>query len=125
MSDNETEDTVSSVIITLSQGKRIRYARETAGLDQTDIARAVRLAPSTISAWENDKNKKEVPYAFLRIVADLTGFPVEFFEGDQQSFATVPDGGSPLAGVGATSHIASVTPRYARRSQVAALRMAA
>lgn len=78
MSDNETEDTVSSVIITLSQGKRIRYAREAAGLDQTDIARAVRLAPSTISAWENDKNKKEVPYAFLRIVADMTGFPVEF-----------------------------------------------
>lgn len=116
---------MSAVIITLSQGKRIRYAREVVGLEQDDIARAARVARSTVSAWENDRNKKPVPYAFLLIVANLTGMPVEFFEGEAASFASIPDGGSPLAMAGAGVDTGVVTGGYRPTTRSTDLRLAA
>ena len=79
--------------ITLTQGQRIRYARDASGLEQADIAAACHVAKSAVSAWENDVNSKGAPWASLRIIAELTGFPVEFFEPRHLEFApiTAPD----------------------------------
>lgn len=112
-----------STIITLSRGKRIRYAREAAGFEQDQLAKRLRVGRSTVSNWERDINRKPIPYAYLALIAQVTGFDVEFFEPDTASFSTIPDGGSPLTGVGAVT--AGVTRGYDRASQVSTLRLAA
>lgn len=108
-----------STIITLSRGKRIRYAREAAGFEQDQLAKRLRVGRSTVSNWERDINRKPIPYAYLALIAQVTGFDVEFFEPNTASFATIPDGGAPLAVT------AGVTRGYDRAPQVSTLRLAA
>ena len=114
-----------SEVITLSRGKRIRYAREAMGLEQDQFARLLRIGRSTVSNWERDINRKPIPYAYIVLIAQITGMSLEFFEPDTATFATVPDGGSPLASVGAIGDTASVTRRYRASSQVSDLFLAA
>jgi transcriptional regulator with XRE-family HTH domain len=75
--------------ITLSQGKRIRYARETANLDQQALAEELHIGRSTLSSWESDHNRRPVPYAHLRLIAEVTGFDIEFLAPRELIF--VPD----------------------------------
>lgn len=72
--------------ITLSQGKRIRHAREVAGLKQQELADLLRVSRSALSAWEDDKNRRGVPYNDLVAIARHTGFAVEFFEQKEVTF---------------------------------------
>jgi transcriptional regulator with XRE-family HTH domain len=72
--------------ITLTQGKRIRYARESAGLLQQELADKLRVSRSTLSAWEDDKNRRPVPYNHLLAIATHTGYSVEFFEPREVTF---------------------------------------
>lgn len=37
-------------------GKRIAVARELAGLNQSELARALKVTPQSVQAWESDKN---------------------------------------------------------------------
>ena len=78
--------------ITLSQGKRIRYAREAAGLKQQELADLLRVSRSALSAWEDDKNRRGVPYNDLRAIAEHTGFDVEFFQEREATFTRAATG---------------------------------
>lgn len=81
--------------IKLSQGKRIRYAREAAGLTQQELADRIRVSRSTLSAWEDDKNKRGVSFNDLTAVARETGFDVEFFEPKEVSYIASVTLGNP------------------------------
>lgn len=78
MSDMSTQKTP-----TYSLGERIRKAREDMGWYQSDLADGVKKSRETISNWESNKHR---PSALeLDFIAELTGYPVEFFtvtEGD-------------------------------------------
>lgn len=76
----------NAVQIKLSQGKRIRYAREAAGLKQQELADRIRVSRSALSAWEDDKNRRGVSYNDLAAIARETGFDVEFFEPKEVSY---------------------------------------
>lgn len=109
--------------ITLTLGQRLRYARQAAGLEQDDLVPHVMTTRQAISGWENDKAR---PHALkLQAFAKACNVPVEFFDGETATFATVPDGGSPLAGAGGTLHITSLTGWYPVAPQVTGLRLAA
>jgi transcriptional regulator with XRE-family HTH domain len=75
--------------IKLTQGQRIRYARESAGLKQVELAASLRVSRAALSAWEGDENRRGVPYAQLRLIAELTGFDADFFTPGEVSFAAV------------------------------------
>ena len=64
--------------ITLTQGQRIRYAREAAGLDQDQLAELLHVSRASLSAWERDKNKRGVPHNDLVAIALHTGYPLDF-----------------------------------------------
>lgn len=110
--------------ITLTLGQRLRYARERAGLDQSDLEPVVLTTRQAISSWENDKAR---PHALkLRAFAEACNVPVDFFDGETATFSMVPDGGSPLAGVGASSaDTKAVTRRYLATAQASVLPVAA
>lgn len=58
-------------------GERIRKAREDMGWDQIDLAVHVKKGRSTVANWETNKHK---PSALeLDKIAEVTGYPVEFF----------------------------------------------
>jgi transcriptional regulator with XRE-family HTH domain len=73
-------------VIRLTQGQRIRLAREWAKLDQAELALKVHVSRAALSAWENDQNKKGVSYNDLRAIADATGREIEFFTGKEAAF---------------------------------------
>lgn len=75
--------------IRLTQGQRIRYAREQAGLEQDELARLLRVSRPALSAWERNKNKKGVSFTDLEAIARHTGMPVEFFLGGDMVFTGV------------------------------------
>ena len=107
--------------IQLTLGERLRYARERAGLDQSDLEPILMTTRQAISAWEHDRHR---PHPLkLRAFAEAVGLPSEFFDGETATFSMVPDGGSPLTGVGAVT--AGVTHEYRRAPQVTTLRLAA
>ncbi|KQQ62948.1 hypothetical protein ASF66_00920 [Pseudomonas sp. Leaf129] len=45
-----------TVLIMRTIGKRIAAAREKAGLNQSELARALKVTPQSVQAWESDKN---------------------------------------------------------------------
>ncbi len=65
----------------LSQGQRIRLARESVGMEQADLAEHVRVARATISSWEIGSNKRPVAYAYLRLIAEATGVSLDWLQG--------------------------------------------
>ena len=75
--------------ITLTQGKRIRYAREAAGLEQEELAELLHISRPALSAWERDKNKRGVSFNDLEAIARHTGMPLEFFLGEVLQFSAV------------------------------------
>lgn len=79
--------------IHLTQGQRIRLAREEKGLEQEELAALAHIGRSTISNWENDLNKREVSFNHLKAIADATGKPVEFFMGKTAVFTSALTGG--------------------------------
>jgi transcriptional regulator with XRE-family HTH domain len=103
--------------ITLTLGQRIRIAREKAGLEQADLEIATMTTRQAISAWENDRHRPHL--LKLRAIAQVCNVPIEFFNGNEMTFATIPDGGAPLAVT------AGVTDEYDRAPQVSTLRLAA
>ena len=74
--------------ITLTQGQRIRYAREAAGLDQDELAELLHISRPALSAWERDKNKRGVSFNDLEAVAKHTGFNVQFFLDKKATFTS-------------------------------------
>jgi transcriptional regulator with XRE-family HTH domain len=77
--------------ITLTQGQRIRYAREAAGLEQEQLAELLHVSRPALSAWERDKNKRGVSFNDLQAIATHTGMPLEFFLGGDVRFAALTD----------------------------------
>lgn len=75
----------------LSQGQRIRLARESAGMEQADLAEHVRVARATISSWEIGSNKRPVAYAYLRIIAEATGVSLDWLEGGDHYVKLIGD----------------------------------
>ena len=59
-----------------TMGKRIRAAREGAGLDQQEFAGKMGVAPSTASGWE--LGKYSPTSANLRGIVDVTGEPSSY-----------------------------------------------
>jgi transcriptional regulator with XRE-family HTH domain len=84
--------------IKLTQGQRIRHAREVAGLEQTELAALLHVGRSTVSNWERDLGSRGVPYPALRLIAEVTGFDVEFFEGRELAFTATDNQEYFLAG---------------------------
>lgn len=60
-------------------GELIRKAREDMGWKQSDLAMRLRVGRATIASWENNVNRPN--FASLRLLADLTDYPVHFFTG--------------------------------------------
>lgn len=73
-------------IAVFSMGERIRKAREDKGWHQEDLADGVKKSRATIAGWENNKHKPS--RLEIDIIAELTGYDVEFFT------ITDSDGGS-------------------------------
>lgn len=71
---------------------RLRKARETAGMDQTQFAKAIGVSRATVSNYESsDRKPREI---VLRAWALATGVPVEWLKFGQQSAG--PDSGGSL-----------------------------
>jgi transcriptional regulator with XRE-family HTH domain len=62
----------------MTLGGKIKAARETLGLDQSELAELVGVEPATISRWENDVLRPRVKK--LKTIADHLGKPVEWFQ---------------------------------------------
>lgn len=60
-----------------SLGERIRKAREDMDWQQADLADGVKKSRATIAGWENNKHRPSK--LELDFIAELTGYPVEFF----------------------------------------------
>ena len=75
--------------IQLTQGQRIRYARERAGLEQEELAELLRVSRAALSGWERDRNKKGVSFNDLEAIAKHTGMDVEFLVPRVLQFSTV------------------------------------
>lgn len=60
-----------------SQGHRIKSARLSAGLTQSQLARAVETSERNIQRWENDQNAPR--FAHVVAIAKATGKDVGFF----------------------------------------------
>lgn len=72
-------------------GKRIRLAREDAGLTQSELAELLGLGhPQSISRYE--RGETEVPQRRLRRIAEATGKPLGFFlaDGDEAEAPAAP-----------------------------------
>lgn len=78
-------------------GDRLRKARETAGMDQGELAEAMGVSRRTVSNNESGHVKPRV--IVIRAWALATGVSVEWLESGK-----VPEGGGPDSGL-------SVTPR--------------
>jgi transcriptional regulator with XRE-family HTH domain len=103
--------------ITLTQGERIRYAREKAGLKQEELAALLRVSRPALSAWERDENKKGVSFTDLEAIARHTSMPVEFFLGKELAFTVANSRGyKPQRG----SHFTKVQVRGFRHPSLAA-----
>lgn len=73
MSDMRTTKTP-----TYTLGENIRKAREDMGWKQSDLAVRVKTSRAAIAGWENNTHR---PSALaLDKIAELTGYPVEFFD---------------------------------------------
>lgn len=55
-------------------GKRIAAARELAGLNQSELARALKVTPQSVQAWESDKNTPRPKK--LESLADILGVSI-------------------------------------------------
>jgi transcriptional regulator with XRE-family HTH domain len=61
-----------------SLGDRMRKAREAAGLEQSDICKALRFSRSSASSWENGR---ATPRSYvIEQWADLTGVDLEWLD---------------------------------------------
>jgi len=60
-------------------GERLKFAREAAGLRQSDVAQALNLSPSGVSDFEDDTSTREPKASQLAILARLYHRTVEFF----------------------------------------------
>lgn len=79
MSDMSTQK-----VARFSLGERIRKAREDMDWLQADLADGVKKSRETISNWESNKHKPSK--LELDFIAELTGYPLEFFtESDDES----------------------------------------
>jgi transcriptional regulator with XRE-family HTH domain len=66
------------VELRLELGRRIKQAREEAGLSQTELADRIGLRhPQSISNYE--RGETEVPGKRIRRIAEVTGRPLSFF----------------------------------------------
>jgi transcriptional regulator with XRE-family HTH domain len=98
-------------MLRLSQGQRIRLAREAAGLEQGDLAEALHISRTAISSWELDRTLRPVKFAYLKLIAERCDVPLEFLEGREMAFSAVES---------QTPVIAQVTCHY--RTDVAGVR---
>ncbi len=72
--------TVEPMDKAMTMGERIMLARRRTGLEQTDVAVALDVSRALVSLWERDKS---IPRADkLQAFAELTGWPVMYFYGD-------------------------------------------
>lgn len=62
-------------------GQRIKLARKQVGYSQSDIAKELKVTPSAVYYWEN--NKRRVTTSLLKRIAQITGKPLSFFYGDK------------------------------------------
>lgn len=58
-------------------GSRIRDARLTAGLTQTDLAHAIRTSERNIARWESGQNQPRI--SSVDAIARATGHDIDFF----------------------------------------------
>lgn len=68
----------STTIPTWTLGERIRKARESSGLKQSDLAPKLRVSRTAIAGWESGTHRPS--YSALVLLADITGVPVEWIE---------------------------------------------
>ena len=91
----ETRRLRTLLLVALGQdelGRRIKRAREDAGMTQPELAAAVGWAhPQSVSKAE--RGETEVPMPRLRRIADATGKPLGFFVRENETLepATPPD----------------------------------
>ena len=77
-------------------GRRIRQAREDAGLTQSELADLLGLRhPQSISRYE--RGETEVPQKRLRRIAEVTGKPLGFFLTEEQMPQKPAEDGDTLA----------------------------
>jgi transcriptional regulator with XRE-family HTH domain len=70
--------------VTLTFGQRLRYAREQAGLKQSDLAEMLGIARSTIANWENDDHLPAPIYR--REIARIVDVETDFLDTGIQTF---------------------------------------
>jgi transcriptional regulator with XRE-family HTH domain len=78
-------------MLRLSQGQRIRLAREAAGLEQGDLAEALHISRTAISSWELDRTLRPVKFAYLKLIAEACDVPLEFLEGREMAFSPIEE----------------------------------
>jgi DNA-binding XRE family transcriptional regulator len=78
--------------ITLTFGRRLRHAREAAGLKQSDLAVHLGVARTTITSWENDEVRPAIIYRreFARMFPDWE--PEFFIDLEPITFDPVTEG---------------------------------
>lgn len=57
--------------LAISAGKRLRWARESTGLNRSKFARAIDIHPSEWSRWENAKRNPPAPHRMLVVCLKL------------------------------------------------------
>lgn len=69
--------------LTLTIGERLLIARRRAGINSTEMARVLRVAPNTIRSWETDRTAPH--YLALLAWADACDVAAELIEPDIKS----------------------------------------
>ena len=71
-------------------GSRVRMTRQTLGMSQTDLGKALDLTFQQIQKYEKGSNR--LSSSRLQMISNITGVPVSFFfEGGPNIFTSMPD----------------------------------
>lgn len=63
-------------------GKKIAVAREAKGLNQSELARELKVTPQSVQAWESDKNVPRPQK--MKAISALLGLPIGSLMGDEE-----------------------------------------
>ncbi|MEE5136175.1 XRE family transcriptional regulator [Pseudomonas alliivorans] len=73
-------------------GQLIAQAREQLGLNQSELARRLRVTPQSVQAWESDRNTPR--HKKLKEIGDELGVSAAYLLGEDGRAASIDDGGS-------------------------------
>jgi Zn-dependent peptidase ImmA (M78 family)/DNA-binding transcriptional regulator YiaG len=109
-----TDDRTAVDVARLFSPQRLRLARETRGLTQTELSRRIEMSPAAVSQFEKADAKPSA--STVTLLADALSFPVGFFGVASSPSSRLDGDPDSLDGYGHFRSLRSVTARQRRQA---------